>query len=113
MDINDYTGTPKSGMVQAAEDAARIAQLERDVAYWRKRAETAEALAAFQDARLARLEAALPFFSEKWRWFIEDQYRETFVADCTAMEGRDDVAMRHRNPIIQGDAAATTEGLDE
>ena len=48
MDTNEYTGVPKSGAVQATEDAARIAQLQRDVDYWRGHAETAEALAASQ-----------------------------------------------------------------
>ena len=48
MDTNDYTAVPKSEKVQAAEDAARIAQLQRDVDYWRGHAETAEAVAASQ-----------------------------------------------------------------
>jgi len=48
MDTNDYTAVPKSEKIQAAEDAARIAQLQRDMAYWRGHAETAEALAASQ-----------------------------------------------------------------
>ena len=42
MGTNEYTGVPTSGAVQAAEDAARIVQLQRDVDYWRGRAETAE-----------------------------------------------------------------------
>jgi len=59
MDTNDYTGVPKSAMVQAAEDAARIAQLQRDVAHWRRRAEGAEQMSAQQEIRLARADGAL------------------------------------------------------
>ena len=56
MDTNDYTGTPKSEMVHSTEDAARIAQLQCDVDYWRGHAKTVEALAVSLEARLARLE---------------------------------------------------------
>ena len=59
MDTNDYTGTPKSEMVRSAEDAARIAQLQCDVEYWRGHAKIIEALAVYREARLVRLEEAL------------------------------------------------------
>jgi len=49
MNTNNYSGVPKSEKVQAAEDAARIAQSARDVAYWRRRAESAEAMVQWQD----------------------------------------------------------------
>ena len=76
MDTNDYTGIPPIPSVAAAENTA---QLMRDVAYWRKRAETAEALVTSYEMRIARGQEAL----------------EIAVADIagllqSALEGRDE-----------------------
>jgi len=68
MDTNDYTGVPKSPMVAAAEDAARLAKLEEENDRLRSEAgyhgaqDVIAQVAAERDAllaRLARLESAL------------------------------------------------------
>ncbi len=79
---------------RAAQHGA-TAQAERDVAHWRKRAETAEALAAWQEARIARLEAALEHVAEYWNGHeteaaMKDACEHVVLAARAALEGRDE-----------------------
>ncbi len=70
----------------AAQEA--LAQVERDAAYWRKRAESAEALATWQEARITTLSESLRNTLDIVRAQAPDVY-EALDDSRATMDGHD------------------------